>query len=103
VRRVARAYAFWYGGAEMPFPPPAFVELQGVKLTPSARLVWLCLRLSGGAVRASEVEIAKNTGLTQATVHVALEQLQALGWVQVLEPQKGTRAATLLAVQQNNH
>jgi DNA-binding MarR family transcriptional regulator len=82
----------------MAFPPPAFQEIQGSKLTPAARLVWLCLRLSNEPVRVAERDLGELIGLTQATVHAALEQLQEMGLVRVLEARSGTRSATLLAM-----
>jgi hypothetical protein len=93
----------WYGVGDMPYPPPAFSELQGIKLTLAARHVWLCLRLSGEAVRVSERALGKLIDLTQATVHKALNELIAAGLVQVLEAGSGPRPPLLLAVVQEKN
>ena len=67
-------------------------------LSQTAKLVWLALRVQGESVQASNVMMANLLGVSEKAVSTALEDLTALGLLEILDRGGGKRPRTVRAV-----
>ena len=73
------------------------------KLSPATKLVWCFLAAQGEPVFAGDRMLCKRLGLARKAVSDAVERLEALGLLEIIEPGPGSRPRVVRALVQKGN